>query len=51
MEPIGPNLAGPRRRFISVLHRMRGVDSLEEINNTFIVLIPKVASPKELGQF
>jgi hypothetical protein len=32
----------------SVLRILRGVDSPEEINNTFIVLIPKVAGPKEL---
>jgi hypothetical protein len=35
----------------SVLRILRGTDSLEEVNNTFIVLIPKVASPTELGQF
>jgi hypothetical protein len=34
----------------SVLRILRGIDSPEEINNTFIVLIPKVASPTELGQ-
>jgi hypothetical protein len=35
----------------SVLRILRGDDSLEEINDAFIVLIPKVASPTELGQF
>ena len=30
---------------------MRGIDIPEEINNTFIDLIPKMASPTELGQF
>jgi hypothetical protein len=35
----------------SVLRILRGIDNPEEINNTFIVLIPKVASPLELGQF
>jgi hypothetical protein len=30
---------------------LRGEDDFKSINNTFIVLIPKVASPEELGQF
>jgi hypothetical protein len=34
-----------------VMHMLRGVDDFKGINNTFIVLIPKVASPEELGQF
>ena len=34
-----------------VLCVLSGVDSPEEINKTFIVLIPKIASPKNLGQF
>jgi hypothetical protein len=36
----------------SVVFRvLRGEDDPSIINNTFIVLIPKVASPKKLGQF
>ncbi|KAK1606371.1 hypothetical protein QYE76_030044 [Lolium multiflorum] len=35
----------------AVLRVLRGQDIPECINKTFIVLIPKVASPKELGQF
>jgi hypothetical protein len=35
----------------AVLRVLRGQDSPECINKTFIVPIPKVASPKELGQF
>jgi hypothetical protein len=35
----------------SVLRILHGTDSPEEVNSTFIVLIPKVASPTELGQF
>jgi hypothetical protein len=35
----------------AVLHILHGYDSPEGINKTFIVLIPKVASPEELGQF
>jgi hypothetical protein len=35
----------------AVLRILRGGDILEGINKTFIVLIPKVASPEELGQF
>jgi hypothetical protein len=35
----------------AVLRILKGHDSLEIINKTFIVLIPKVASPKELGEF
>jgi hypothetical protein len=35
----------------AVMHVLRGQDSPESVNKTFIVLIPKVASPKELGQF
>jgi hypothetical protein len=35
----------------AVLRILRGDESPEEINETFIVLIPKVASPTELGQF
>ncbi|XP_071679666.1 uncharacterized protein [Lolium perenne] len=34
-----------------VLKILNGEDSPEIINNTFIVLIPKVARPEELGQF
>ena len=34
-----------------VLRVLRGEDDLEIINNTCIVLIPKVDSPEELGQF
>ena len=34
-----------------VLRVLKGEDSPEEINKTFIVLIPKIASPKNLGQF
>ena len=34
-----------------VLRVLSGEDSPEEINKTFIVLIPKIASPKNLGQF
>jgi hypothetical protein len=37
-------------RALAVLRVLRGQDSLECINKTFIALIPKVASPKELGQ-
>ena len=32
-----------------IIRVLDGVDSPEEINNTFIVLIPKIASPKVLG--
>jgi hypothetical protein len=32
-----------------VLRVLRGEDNMEEINQIFIVLIPKVASPEELG--
>lgn len=35
----------------AVLRILRGEDNPELINETFIVLIPKVASPTELGQF
>jgi hypothetical protein len=35
----------------AVLRVLKGQDSPGCINKTFIVLIPKVASPKELGQF
>jgi len=34
-----------------VLRVFKGEDSPEEINKTFIVLIPKIASPRNLGQF
>jgi hypothetical protein len=34
-----------------VMRMLRGEDDFKSINNTFIVLIPKVASPEELGQF
>jgi hypothetical protein len=34
-----------------VLRILKGEDDPTVINNTFIVLIPKVASPDELGQF
>jgi hypothetical protein len=33
------------------LRILRGDDNPEETNEKFIVLIPKVASPTELGQF
>jgi hypothetical protein len=33
------------------LRILRGDDNLEERNEKFIVLIPKVTSPTELGQF
>ena len=32
-----------------IIRVLDGVDSPEEINNTFILLIPKIASPKILG--
>jgi hypothetical protein len=35
----------------AVLRILRGEESFEGINKTFIVLIPKVATPEELGQF
>jgi hypothetical protein len=35
----------------AVLRILTGEESPEVINKTFIVMIPKVASPKELGQF
>jgi hypothetical protein len=35
----------------AVLRVLKGEDDMREINQTFIVLIPKVASPKELWQF
>jgi hypothetical protein len=35
----------------AVLRILSGEESPEVINKTFIVMIPKVASPKELGQF
>src|SRR4051794_39293344 len=35
----------------AVLRVLKGEDSLEKINQNFIMLIPKVASPEELGQF
>ena len=34
-----------------IIRVLDGADSPEEINNTFIVLIPKISSPKVLGQF
>ena len=34
-----------------VLRILRGEDEATSINDTFIVLIPKVADPEELGQF
>ena len=34
-----------------VLRILRGEDEVTSINDTFIVLIPKVADPEELGQF
>ena len=34
-----------------VLRVLQGEDSPKEINKTFIVLIPKIASPKNLAQF
>ena len=35
----------------AVLRVLSGEDSPEVVNKTFIVMIPKVASPRELGQF
>jgi hypothetical protein len=35
----------------SVLRILKGEDTPEGINKTFIVLIPKVAQPEELGKF
>jgi hypothetical protein len=35
----------------AVLRVLTGEDNMEEINQIFIVLIPKVARPEELGQF
>jgi hypothetical protein len=35
----------------SVLRILRGEDNPESINKTFIVLIPKVAQPEDLGKF
>jgi hypothetical protein len=35
----------------AVIRTLRGEESFEGINKTFIVLIPKVATPEELGQF
>jgi hypothetical protein len=34
-----------------VMRVLRGQDNPASINNTFIVLIPKVTNPVELGQF
>ena len=34
-----------------VLRVLRGEDDPASINNTFIVLIPKIANAEELGQF
>jgi hypothetical protein len=36
---------------LAVLRVLKGEDDVRDINQTFIVLIPKVASPEELGQF
>jgi hypothetical protein len=36
---------------LAVLRVLKGEDNLENINQTFIVFIPKVANPEELGQF
>jgi hypothetical protein len=36
---------------LAVLRVLKGEDDMREIKQTFIVLIPKVASPEELGQF
>ncbi|XP_071680036.1 uncharacterized protein [Lolium perenne] len=35
----------------AVIRVLKGEDDMRDINQTFLVLIPKVASPKELGQF
>jgi hypothetical protein len=35
----------------AVIRILQGVDDLEEVNRTFIVMIPKIASPTDLGQF
>ena len=36
---------------LAVLRVLKGEDSMEDINKTFVVLIPKVVSPDDLGQF
>jgi hypothetical protein len=36
---------------LAVLIVLKGEDDVRDINQTFIVLIPKVASPEDLGQF
>jgi hypothetical protein len=45
-----PNHYGTKVTSI-VLRILRGEDIPKEIKYTFIVLIPKVASPSDLGQF
>jgi hypothetical protein len=35
----------------AVIRVLKGEDDMRDINQTFLVLIPKVASPEELGQF
>jgi hypothetical protein len=36
---------------MAMLQVLKGEDNMEDINQTFIVLIPKVASLEELGQY
>jgi hypothetical protein len=36
---------------MAVVRALKGEDNMELINQAFVVLIPKVASPKKLGQF
>jgi hypothetical protein len=36
---------------LAVLRVLEGQDDMRDINQTFLVLIPKVANPEELGQF
>jgi hypothetical protein len=35
----------------AVVRILAGEDSPEIVNKTFIVMIPKIVSPKEMGQF
>jgi hypothetical protein len=39
-----------RRSEIDSLHMLKREDSMSDINYMFLVLIPKVASPEELGE-
>jgi hypothetical protein len=36
---------------LAVIRVLKGEDDMREVNQTFIVMIPKVVSPEELGQF